>query len=235
METKAMDSASIDPWQEMFPLNEARQATEFLVTTWHRITSESPDRFSPGKSEPVLTEIFWWHLNQTSTSVGRLTGQWSYERHLLELDPATKKFMKRMRMDITYFSNAQLPQLDMVYEFKKLKPESASRGKYRGKDGLQRFVDGYYAKHQPIAAMVGMTLSDRAGCISKLAADLAKPTAHTSLSMVANGAGKHVCAPSEVFGTHAEFDTQHVRPADQAWAGGNIRVAHIFLPLPGCT
>ncbi|EKT4081818.1 hypothetical protein D7Y42_03800 [Stenotrophomonas maltophilia] len=235
MEAEAMDSISKDPWQEMFPLNEARQATEFLVTTWHVITKERPDRFSPGKSEPVLTELFWWHLDQTSTSVGRLTGQWSYERSRTEIDQSTNKATKRIRLDITYFSNAQLPALDMVYEFKKLSPDSASRGKYRGVSGLRRFVDGNYAKHQPIAAMVGMTLKDRASCISKIASDLTKSTAHTSLAMVANGAGMHVCSPSQIFAAHAEFDTEHVRPASQAWKGGNIRVAHIFLPLPGCT
>lgn len=235
MKADAMDSASKDPWQDMFPLDEARQATNFLVSTWHRIVKECPEHLKPSQLEPALTENFWWHLNETSGPVGRLTGQWSYERHLMELDSATKKLIKRMRMDITYFSNAQLPQLDMVYEFKKLSPESSSRSKYRGKDGLQRFVDGHYAKHQPIAAMVGMTLKNRADCISKLSADLGKSTAQTSLSMVANDAGKHVCMPSELFDAHADFDTQHVRPAGQAWKDGNIRVAHIFLPLPGCT
>ncbi|WP_323018435.1 hypothetical protein [Castellaniella sp.] len=219
----------------MFPLDEARQATEFLVATWYRITKDYPDHLKASQLEPVLTENFWWYLSEASGPIGRLTGQWSYERHSIERDPATKRLIKRIRLDITYFSNARLPRLDMVFEFKKLAPDSRSCGKYRGAEGLGRFVDGYYAKHQPFAAMVGMTLRDRAGCISKLTADLGKPNVQTALSMVTNAAGKHVCSPSELFGSHAAFDTQHERPADQTWSGGKICVAHIFLPLPGCS
>ena len=232
---KAMDSAPKDPWQDMFPLDEARQATAFLVDTWHHIVQEFPDHLEPTQLEPKLTENFWWYLDRTSEPKGRLTGQWNYERHRMELNSATLKLVKRMRLDITYFSNARLPQLDLVYEFKKLSPESSSRGKYRGAEGLGRFVAGHYAKNQPVAAMVGMVLKDRDGCIAGLITDLGKPTAHKTLSMVADAGGKHICNPSQLFDGHAEFDTQHVRPPDQAWPGGNIRVAHIFLPLPGCT
>lgn len=230
-----MDSTSTDPWQAMFPLDEARQATAFLVDTWHRIIKEYPDHLEPKLLEPKLTENFWWYLDRASEPEGRLTGQWNYERHRMVLDPATKKLVKRMRMDITYFSNAKLPQLDLIYEFKKLTSASSSRGKYRGPEGLGRFVNGQYATNQPIAAMVGMVINDRDGCISGLTTDLGKPTTQKTLSMIAGTGGKHVCTPSELFGGKAEFDTQHMRPAEQAWKGGNIRVAHIFLPLPGCS
>lgn len=224
-------SAPRDPWGAMFPVEEALRATQFLVDTWYKVTAKAPESFDRRRDEPHLTELFWWHLEQQSEPEGKLLGQWSYEKPRVELDPVTGKKIKRIRQDIEYFSNAGSVRLNLTYEFKKLKAKGDSWRTYQGERGMRRFVDGYYAKHQPIAAMVAMTLDDTKRCIDGLRRSLLVDGMRDSLKMLPDRDGRYLREPSQVFPT-AAFDTEHKRPLDQAPPQGATTLAHLFLALP---
>lgn len=220
-----------DPWGALFPVQEAHRATQFLVETWHTMTAKAPENFARRRNEPQLTEQLWWYLDRLAESEGKLLGQWSYEKPRFEFDPDTGKKIKRIRQDIEYFSNAGAVRLTLTYEFKKLKAKGDSWRAYQGKNGMRRFVDGYYAKQQPVAAMVAMTLDDNKRCIDGLRRSLLIDGTRDSLKMLPDGAGRYIREPSQVFPT-AAFDTEHKRPLDQAPPQGATTLAHFFLPLP---
>jgi len=220
-----------DLWAELFPQGEAQRATQFLVDTWHTVTGKSPENFDRRRPEHQLTEQFWWYLDQLAEPEGKLTGQWSYEKPHFEFDPVTQKKIKRIRQDIAYFSNAGSVRLSLTYEFKKLKAKGASWRVYQGEQGMRRFVDGYYAKHQPVAAMVAMTLDDNKRCIEGVRRSLLMAVTRTSLAMLPDPEGRYIREPSQVF-SKATFDTEHKRPLDQAPPQGATTLAHIFLALP---
>jgi hypothetical protein len=220
-----------DPWGELFPVEEAKRATQFLVDTWHAVTAKAPQNFDRRQKEPQLTEQFWWYLDQLAESEGKLLGLWSYEKPRLEYDPVTRQKKKRIRQDIEYFSNAGRLRLSLTYEFKKLKADGDSWRAYQGKDGMRRFVDGYYAKQQPVAAMVAMTLDDTNRCIDGLRRSLLIDGTRDSLKMLPDRAGRYLREPSQVFSA-AAFDTEHKRPLDQAPPQGATTLAHLFLALP---
>lgn len=220
-----------DPWGALFPVEEAQRATKFLVDTWHTVTAKAPENFDRRRNEPVLTEQFWWYLDRLAESEGRLLGQWSYEKPRFEFDPVTRKKIKRIRQDIEYFSNAGSVRLNLTYEFKKLKAKGDSWRAYQGEHGMRRFVDGFYAKHQPVAAMVAMTLDDSERCINGLRRSLLIDGTRDSLKMLPDRDGRYLREPSQVFPT-AAFDTEHKRPLDQAPPQGATTLAHFFLALP---
>lgn len=225
-------SVPLDPWSALFPVNEAQRATQFLVETWRTVTALSPHQFAPNLREHELTEKFWVYLDRLSISVGKLMGQWSYEVHQLEFDVVSEKTIKRLRQDIQYFSNAGEGRLSLTYEFKKLKARTGSWRIYQGKDGMRRFVDGYYAKQQPVAAMVAMTLDDPKRCIDGLRRYLLIDQNRDNLQMLPDHEGRYIRDPSVVFSGVAAFDTEHKRPPDQAPPQGATILAHIFLQLP---
>lgn len=225
-------SAPRDPWTDLFPANEAQRATRFLVETWHSMTANAPLQFASTRKEPELTEQFWVYLESLSVSKGRLTGSWSYERPKLEFDQATGKKIKRIRPDIDYFSNANGARFMLTYEFKKLKAASDSWNAYQGKNGMRRFVDGYYAKFAPVALMVAMTVDDQKSCMDGLRRSLLSAGRRDQLKMLPDSSGRYIRDPSNVFAGFASFDTEHKRPADQAPPQGATTLAHIFLPLP---
>lgn len=225
-------SASRDAWLQLFPTDEAQRATGFLVETWRLVTTGgSASHFARTNNEAKLTERFWWHLDQMSVAIGKLTGQWNYEKHRIEIDPVTGEKIKRIRQDIEYFSNAGACRLSLTYEFKKVRASGDYWRTYQGSSGMRRFVDGYYAKQQPVAAMCAMTLEDNERCIDSLRRSLSVAGVQSTLQMLPDAGGKYLREPS-VFPRMAAFDTEHKRPADQAPPHGATLLAHIFLPLP---
>lgn len=224
-------SAPRDAWAQMFPVDEAQQATRFLVETWASVSTVNVQKFARHLPEPKLTEMFWWYLDRLSLGTGRLSGTWSYEKHKFEYDPVRGKDIKRIRQDIEYFSNAGPGRLTLTFEFKKVKADGDSWRKYQGESGMRRFVDGFYAKHEPVAAMVAMTLDAPDRCITSLRRSLAVAGIQSALQMLPDGAGVYLREPSWFPGL-AVFDTEHKRPADQAPPHGTTLLAHIFLALP---
>ena len=97
---------------------------------------------------------------------------------------------------------------------------------------MRRFVDGYYAKQQPVTAMVALTLDEDKRCIDGLRRSLAVDGVRDSLKMLPDADGRYLRDPSVLFTGTAIFDTEHKRPADQAPTTGSTTLAHLFLPLP---
>lgn len=224
-------SAPRDAWEKLFPAEEAQSAVSFLVKTWHSVTATDTQQFARSRNEAKLTEKFWWYLERLSLPEGKLTGRWSYEVPRLEFDPVLGKDIKRIRQDIEYFSNTGPERLSLTFEFKKVKANGDCWRKYQGESGMRRFVDGFYAKQQPVAAMVAMTLEDDKRCIDSLRRSLSIPGVRDSLQMLPDEKGSYLRDPS-FFPHIAVFDTEHKRPPEQAPPHGTTLLAHIFLPLP---
>lgn len=218
-------------WRDTFPLVPASAATQHLAQTWAIATRAYPDKFRHTDRENRITEFLWSEVAKSSLSA-RLTGKWTYEDPNVIFDAKRKGIIKRIRSDITYFSNKDEVTLFLVYEFKKLRDTDTSRKTYQGEDGMLRFVSGYYSVGQPLAAMVGMVIGDPAECINAMKRSLNVPGVRSSLSMVPDNA-EYVRAPSTTLDPVALFDTEHRRPADQAPGGnGTTTLAHIFFAMP---
>lgn len=223
-------SLASEPKGALFPVEEAHRATQFLVNTWHTVTAKASENVDQRRKEPQLTEQLCWNLDQLAESEGKLLGYWSYEKPG-EFNPITGKKIKRIRQDIEYFSNAGNVRLNLTYEFQKLKAKGDSWRAYQGESGMRRFVDGYYAKQLPVAAMVAMTLDDNKCCIDGLRRSLLIDGTRDSLKMLPDDAGRYIREPSQVLPA-AAFDTEHKRPPEQAPPQGATTLAHIFLALP---
>lgn len=236
-----MNKASIptltnrDAWSAAFPMDEATRAVEFLVKTWQEVVPAKREFFNATQRENVHTEKFWFYLQSLSLSKGRLTGQWSYEHPEVFMEDATALtpvLNKRIRKDITYFSNRNDDQLLLIFEFKKLRATKDSWKTYHGTEGMRRFVDGHYAIGRPLAFMVGMIIGDRLECIAGLRRSILSPGTLSDLRMISRSGGQYIFDPSLHFPQTAEFDTEHNRPASKAAKHGTILLSHLFLDMP---
>ncbi|MBI5460781.1 MAG: hypothetical protein HY941_01170 [Gammaproteobacteria bacterium] len=220
-----------DAWQQAFPFDEARRAATFLVETWKRVAPAQPRNFNPRVREDKLTELLATFVENWSVTEGHLTGQWSHEHRKAILGNDDGKIIKRIRKDITYFSNAAKVRLTLVFEFKKLRDSKDSFRAYEGGDGMRRFVDGYYAAAEPLAMMVGMVIGDRRSCVAALRRSLMQADVRDTLCMVSTSKGDYLRDPSGMFPHLADFDTEHNRPPKQAPTHGTTMLSHIFVIL----
>lgn len=212
-------------WSELIPLGETRTAAEFLVHTWRKLAKKPPRDFHCGCHEPKLTEMLHLHLTQQQANSG-LTGLWINEG---QNSYYVNGKIKRIKKDITYFTNATIP-LELIFEFKKL--ATSSLATYRGEKGMHRFVDGHYAIGKPLAVMVGLIQDDPAIVIGSLETSLLNPKNQEMLHMVISSASHFVRNPSGPLENIAVFDTEHERPTAKAPPNGTITIAHIFLNCP---
>ena len=216
-------------WGELIPVDETRTASEFLVNTWLLISKSDPDKYAFKHYEPKLTELLHLNLNLFKADSG-LTGYWVNENNEPYEDENGQ--IRRTRNDIQYLSNVTSPGIEFTFEFKKLKKSSASIYKYRGVDGMYRFVKGNYSKKQPLAAMVGIIKDDPKIISEELYRSLSMPAIRSELQMVYDGAGNYIRRPSDVLKGIAVFDTEHNRPADKAPKNGTTTLAHILISCP---
>lgn len=211
-------------WNHIIPVEETRSAANFLVCTWDKIASAVNSEIQYKKHEPKLTELLYIYLNLFKAQSG-LTGFWVNEAQEPQFDSDNK--IRRIKKDITYYSNASKVSLELIFEFKKLSRSSLAT--YRGKDGMRRFVDGNYAPEKPLAVMVGITDGDCKDVLSSLSNSLSKASVQKDLQMVHDASGRYLRDPSEVISTIAKFDTEHRRPALKAPPNGTTTLAHIIL------
>ncbi|MBX3726177.1 MAG: hypothetical protein KF823_09690 [Xanthomonadales bacterium] len=219
-------------WQAAFLDGDAPCAVRAVCEAWTTLVLTSPDTVNPGKRENHLTEILGEYLRGAKAQ-WHLTGDWSYEHRQGRLRRATATGMTvthRKRTDIRYFSNARLPALELIFEFKFLDHSSGKRRTYV-KEGLRRFLDGDYSQGQPVALMAAMLTVHRDDALPPLRRWLAGPKAHHQLDMACER-GRQVRDPSALFPAHAAFDTEHLRDPDKAPAHGTIVVSHLFLEFP---
>lgn len=119
----------------------------------------------------------------------------------------------------------------LIFEFKKLREQKDNFRAYEGKDGMRRFVDGYYAVAEPLAAMVGMVIGSKSSCMASLRRSLLQASVRDVLRMVSTGNGDYLRDPSRMFPGLANFDAEHNRPPNQAPNHGTTMLSHIFVDL----
>jgi hypothetical protein len=225
----SLSTNSPDEWAQAFPFDEARRASEFLVQIWAEMSLAKPDVFSRNKREPQLTEILCHYVRSFSSSRGRLTGLWTNEDVEVHVDEDTNEIVHRIKKDITYFSNRNNFRLVLIFEFKKLKNSSASRKAYAEDDGMLRFVQGRYGPDEPVVAMVGLVVDDRAACVSALRNYLNETATIKMLNTLPCPMGNYIRDPSATFPMCADFDTEHARTIPSGTSATNVNMAHFFL------
>lgn len=209
----------------MIPVGETHAAARFLATTWDLIANSCPADLRYTKHEPKLTEMLYLHLNRLRAKSG-LTGFWVNEAQEPYFDGDCE--LRRIKKDITYYSNASRLRLELIFEFKKLSRSSLAT--YRGEEGMRRFIDGNYAPQKPLAVMVGIILKGNyKDVVEALNNSLSRADVRSELQMVSDATGRYIRKPSEAVRSTAEFDTEHHRPADKAPPNGTTTIAHIFL------
>ena len=218
-------------WQKAFQAGHAPLAVDALHRAWHHLVAVAPKDFNAACKEPALTERLCLYLMHTRAS-DRLTGLWSYENSQGELvfQDGKVTVAKRKRTDIRYYTNHEQPELDLIFEFKKLSHQKAQRDKYLGNEGLGRFITGEYSIGQPAALMVGILTTHEDDCVPPLMRWINSPDARTLLYMESSE-GRAIRKPSNLFPV-AHFDTEHVRPVKKGPAHGTIVVSHLFLGFP---
>jgi len=229
---------SRDKWLEVFPVNEAQRAAEFVFKTWGELSIKAPKTFNSSQRENHITEHLGRYLRNGSLTKARLLGWWTYEEPDGDsvIVDGELKAQGRIRKDIVYKSNStsnkRSARIELIFEFKKLENTPNSCKIYRGKDGMRRFVDGNYAKGLPLALMVGMVIGDQNACLQGLRRSLLSTASKSDLRMVGDASGALLRDPSKVFPGVAYFDTEHNRPAGNAPTHGTMLLSHMFVPLP---
>ncbi len=212
-------------WEEMIPVDETHAAARFLVTTWNLLAKSCPEDIQYAKHEPKLTELLYIYLNKLRAESG-LTGFWVNEAQEPHIDDNGE--LRRIKKDITYYSNVFILRLELIFEFKKL--HALSLATYRGEEGMRRFIDGNYAPQKPLALMVGIILKGNyEDVVDALYNSLLGADVRSELQMVSDATGRYIRKPSKAVPSTAEFDTEHRRPADKAPPNGTTTIAHIFL------
>lgn len=214
-------------WSDLIPVEETKLAASYLVETWSKLVAAEPKRSKYSNHEPRLTESLHVFLKLYEGTSG-LTGFWTNESQ----EPRfVGNEIKRIKTDIKYQSNVSGRQLDLVFEFKKLTKSNLSN--YRGEHGMRRFVDGHYAKKQPLAVMVGVIKKGNSKVKDSLIKSLSMRGSKNDLRMVHDLNGKYIVKPSVALYEIAEFDTEHSRPQEYASQTGTTTVAHLFLVTSG--
>lgn len=214
-------------WEELLPAEEARAAVQFMVEVWDKVSTAYPERFKYGMREPSLTLMLVYHLQRLRAD-GRLLGFWNAETQVPKMNGPGS--LSVTRKDISYQSNFSGTRLDLTFEFKKVTTSNLS--KYRGDDGMKRFVDGDYAIREPLAFMVAITRQGDGEPLKKLRQSLMAKPAHKLLRMVHDDGNRYLIEPSEAAPGDCVFDTRHKRPREKAPAKGAITLGHIFLGCP---
>lgn len=211
-------------WRLVFPYEETRKVVALIQQTWDSLVANKTPKFNPASDEPHLTQFLRAVLKTKKTEVG-LSGNFTAEEIDADANLLTGKLDNRSRADIKYFSDRT--EVDLTFEFKKLKPSSESRRKYYGESGMMRFVDGKYSRDKHLAFMVGLIASDTEKSIKALKLAIGKPETATQLHLLKSEEGAYIHEPSRELENLVQFDTEHSRAAlgDQP----DIVLCHLFL------
>jgi hypothetical protein len=213
-----------DDWRRLFPYEETGKVVDLVQQTWDWLVSSNIPKFNPQSSEPHLTMFLRSVLKTKQSEIG-LTGHFSAEEFDADADLQTGLLKNRGRTDIRYFSDRI--NIDLTFEFKKLKANSSSRLSYYGREGMLRFVDGKYSRDRHLGFMVGIIAAEPGKCISALRNAIAVPDVAAQLHLVRSPDGVHIQEPSRELPDKVQFDTEHSRTTI-----GNqpdIVLCHLFL------
>lgn len=223
-------------WLAAFPHAEAQRAVSAMYASWTELASRQRPYFGPTTIEPRLTRVIKQHAERVTARQFGLLGYWGAECVDNEVDFESGEITDETRTDILYAWNDDKRTLRLVFEFKRVSHQAASRKKYYGIGGMQRFVTGNYSRGQAVAVMAAILISDPTPTVTSLRRSLQQPETTALLRMVAAPDGQWLRTPSELFPVECAFDSEHLRPDGLGPDHGTIRVAHLFLafgyPLP---
>ena len=219
-------------WLEAFPLPEASRAVKVVLDGWNDLAAMHSKKFRHSENEPKLTTMLRLYIKDYKSADVGLLGQWGAEQTEGTLDVNTLEITNRHRTDIHYAWHNKKTRNEIIFEFKKLSHQKGSRKLYYNDKGMGRFIDGDYAKRQPLALMVGILMSPREDCVPPLMQVISSNGVAGELNMLKNSDGKVITEPSEMFSNSAEFDTEHSRPVEMAPEHGTITISHMFVEFP---
>lgn len=217
-------------WIAAFPQAQAERAVEAVITAWRQMTDKERAYFRPNTHESKLTRVITECVRQRVSKELRLSGHWGTEGVWNDVDFETGKILQEGRTDIEYVWNEGAKKLSLIFEFKKISANGASRKNYLF-EGVLRFVTGIYSQKEPAAVMVGIAMSPREDTVRGLRRALANASTAAKLFACADIEGNWVQKPV-LFPKRAEFDSEHLRTVEKAPAHGSIRIAHVFVEFP---
>lgn len=231
--TKSAPPAWLSPsWQDAFPIEDAKLVVTFLQSTWDMVLKVQPKAISYKKNrEPKITQFLCIIMQDLSHAQG-FYGKFDYEVPYATASLITGEIEENIRTDIRYiFPPDKNVSRELIFEFKKLKDNSASRKSYSEASGMMRFISGAYRNRWDIACMVGLLTDDASAAVAKLKTTLKQDAlANGPLHMQRNAAGQLIHEPSGYLPVIVQFDTIHSR----ALYGDlpNLLLCHFFLDPP---
>ena len=209
--------ATDESWFEFIPPEEIPDLLAYVSNTWKHLVERYLFHHSYREREEKLTVSLCSELdNAERRQQNGITGTFKAENWIVERQNGEIK--KIGRTDIIYiYSGKGTPEL--IIEFKKLDGSNQnSKRKLYCSDGMQRFVDGKYAKNHPIGVMCGVIKTKRAKELKKLK-DFIKTTEHLNIEAFYQ--------PSLIAPSIADFDTIHRR--NYSTNATTISLVHFFL------
>lgn len=215
-----------ESWRDALPPDRVERVVRFVQKVWASTPVHKYKRFHFGEKEPYLTQVLWMRLRKLQRDAG-LTGKFSTESHVGEMDEETGEFGQRGRADIEYTSDCQGQEISVTFEFKKLR--TTDHRKRYIEQGMLRFVSGLYSRTDSLAFMVGMTSAINAEeAITGVSRSMQNPTARQMLCMVKDQAGRYLRPPEPELASLMRFQTFHTRTRIEA---PDIFLGHFFVDL----
>lgn len=218
--------AALPEWLAAFPIQPATSAVEVICEAWQELTARRLPYFNERTKEPGLTKRLKIYADDVVSPRRGLLGMWSAEDVIGSVDPQTGALNEERRTDIVYGWNDSGTSLRLVFEFKRMSRQKKDREHYLSANGIERFVNGIYARNQQVAAMVGVLLDPETDVVPPLRNELESGSHAVRLRMKKHPCGSYVECPSSIFQA-ATFDTEHDR--DPTIHIGSIRISHLFL------
>ena len=117
---------------------------------------DSTSRITPDDEEEVITAYIAEAIDRRIDDPRTPESFARYSIHNARfVSPRGQTGKRQLRLDLMLEQCGTRPKRRFVFEAKRLKTGSHPIGNYTGKEGLGRFVSGYYATTDPEAAMVG--------------------------------------------------------------------------------
>ena len=217
-------------WNAVWPdKSEVERVLQFMHGHWYELVRGDMPGFQASNYESQLTSFFGQSLKDSSYEA-KLLGKFSYEDSVGKANKLTGKLTDRGRNDISYFTVMDGKQLELIFEFKrlKLKPRD-NRQEYYNENGMKRFVTGKYANRHHLAFMVGMIekRSLQKDILPGLKRAIASDRVTSELNMQKVYDGCYIQEPSQIHPELISFDTEHSRGLlDDV---PNIALGHMFL------
>ena len=190
---------------------------EYVVAHWKIMQRHPAPDMAFSAKEPSITQYFCTSLAKNAKNSG-IFGFFIPERVVGKIDEARQVLESRGRTDISYLTDRLEHPLEIVMEFKKLKPSKSAKGgnvsrKAYCADGMFRFVEGIYAEDCDVGLMVGLVefTSLLPDTINGLKRAIQNPDMERILRCIENPDGKTTVTSKDLIFKSCEFETRHAR------------------------